>query len=46
MVKNTNGEPVSADALTPTHSHDTHAGKYTSKQRDGALLEAHGHSTE
>ena len=40
MTKNTTGEPVSADALTHTHSHRQR------RQRDGALLEAHGLSTK
>ena len=39
MNEVTTRKPVSANALTPTHSH-AYAGKQTLRQRDGALLEA------
>ena len=42
MVRITTGEPVSANVLTPTHSHERARRKHTRRQRDGALPEAHG----
>ena len=45
MVRITTGKPVSANVLTPTHSHERahrKAHTQTHRHRDGTLLEAHG----
>ena len=49
VIRITTGEPVSANALTHTHTHMhtyAHRKAHACRQRNGAMLEAHGPSTK